>query len=431
MLERLELENYRAFEKLDLPLKKINLFFGPNNSGKSSILSSLNLLAQTMESEDLNNPLLLSGKYEDLGTYKDLVYKNLVKNDVKIKIEFLIPFEEEIKGSLELKYSYRPQRKENILSNVKIGNSVNEIVFESKYSKYLEKPIINLLYKELNKGEKTKVSKDLRFVHFIPYGFKFIDYLGKYKNKNINLDYFTAYVVNYFGQLEFIGPFRESPKRTYLFSGESPKSIGKRGEKAIDILASDYMKRGAKKKDIIKNISKWYQDCEIANDIKIKVLTDRHFEIRLSNIKSKEDENLADVGYGCSQVLPIFLSGTTLQEHSALIVEQPELHLHPRAQSGLGTFFKEFIETNTQIFVETHSEHLLLRLQSHVASGDLSPNDISIFYVFVNDEGKKEAVNLPLNDKGIFLTEWPEGFFPERLNEAKRLAKASLLRKEK
>lgn len=256
MLERLELENYRAFEKLDLPLKKINLFFGPNNSGKSSILSSLNLLAQTMESEDLNNPLLLSGKYEDLGTYKDLVYKNLVKNDVKIKIEFLIPFEEEIKGSLELKYSYRPQRKENILSNVKIGNSVNEIVFESKYSKYLEKPIINLLYKELNKGEKTKVSKDLRFVHFIPYGFKFIDYLGKYKNKNINLDYFSACVVNYFSLLEFIGPFRESPKRTYLFSGESPKSIGKRGEKAIDILASDYMKRGAKKDAKIKRNGK-------------------------------------------------------------------------------------------------------------------------------------------------------------------------------
>ena len=136
------------------------------------------------------------------------------------------------------------------------------------------------------------------------------------------------------------------------------------------------------------------------------------------------------MGYGCSQILPILISGTTLPDDSALLIQQPEIHLHPRAQAGLGTFFKDLSKKNTQLFIETHSEHLLLRLQSHIAAGELDPNDVSVFYVYANEEGKKEAINLPINTKGIFTKEWPEGFFPERLNEAKRIAKASLGKKE-
>ena len=128
--------------------------------------------------------------------------------------------------------------------------------------------------------------------------------------------------------------------------------------------------------------------------------------------------------------MPIFISGTTLPERSALLIQQPEIHLHPRAQAGLGTFFKDLTKNNTQIFIETHSEHLLLRLQSHVASGELKPKDISIYYVYANKEGKKEVFHLPLNDKGLFDKEWPEGYFPERLDEAKKIAKASLNKKE-
>lgn len=418
MLEKLSLKNYRAFEDLNLPLTKINLFLGPNNSGKSSILSILNLLAQTMQSDDLNNPLLLNGKYEELGTYKDIVYQNIVKNNIDIQMDLV---KSNIKYSYEFKYSFRPQRKEIILSKIKI-NSNDGLIFESKYSESLEKLIVVHLFKTLNKGEKTKITNLTTFIHLIPFGIRFIEE----SNRGKEIDVFSAYFNRYFQELEYIGPFRESPKRTYLFSGESPNSIGKRGEKAIDIIASDYMRRGKKKKGILKNVSKWLKECEIADELNLKILTDRHFEIRLANLKSSEIENLADVGYGCSQILPIFISGSTLPDDSALLIQQPEIHLHPRAQAGLGSFFKDLSKKKTQIFIETHSEHLLLRLQSHIASGDLKANDVSIFYVYTNDKGKKDAVKLPLNDKGLFTEKWPEGFFPERLNEAKKLAKASL-----
>ena len=153
--------------------------------------------------------------------------------------------------------------------------------------------------------------------------------------------------------------------------------------------------------------------------LKIETLVNEYRKVLADGKKGSYNEERVKIAF----ILPLLEALGWNPRTDEVLLEQATLT--GRADFGLRT------GGNTQIFVETHSEHLLLRLQSHVASGDLSPNDISIFYVFVNDEGKKEAVNLPLNDKGIFLTEWPEGFFPERLNEAKRLAKASLLRKEK
>ena len=70
------LRNFRAWEQLTLQLRPITLLFGPNNSGKSSILSALALLAQTAESADQEVPLLLNGQYADLGTYRDVVFNN-------------------------------------------------------------------------------------------------------------------------------------------------------------------------------------------------------------------------------------------------------------------------------------------------------------------------------------------------------------------
>ena len=153
----------------------------------------------------------------------------------------------------------------------------------------------------------------------------------------------------------------------------------------------------------------------------------------ISHLHSKEKENLADVGFGCSQVLPILVAGYNLKPNNIMLVEQPEIHLHPKAQAELGTFFKDVALNNIQLFIETHSEHLLLRVQAHVASGDLKPEDVKVYYVYSNKDkgGKKDVVELPLTDEGYFSKEWPEGFFPERLEEAKKIAKAALKKPKK
>ena len=147
----------------------------------------------------------------------------------------------------------------------------------------------------------------------------------------------------------------------------------------------------------------------------------------VENIDTGEAENLADAGFGCSQILPILVAGLNCEPGSLLIIQQPEIHLHPKAQAELGSFLYMVAKKGVQLIVETHSEQLLLRLQSHIAAGDLGLEDICVYCTdYDQNNNNKILRNLPIGEDGIFTKEWPRGFFPERLEEAKRLAKLSL-----
>lgn len=438
MITNLNTKNFRAFEELDLNFSKINLFLGPNNSGKSSILSTLILLSQTLKSLDKETPLLLSGQgvMKDFGTYGDIVFNNNTKKEVSINLGIhpQIPSgryppllrgnipKEGIKGKIELKYKYRPRKHKIILNSCEVEMPPEERAIKTKYVEYSEKIIIGEFFKQ------KKGLPNLRMYNFIPQVFRY-----NFSENTFILNLFLESLIKEVQKIEYLGPFRAHPERTYLFSGESPSSIGKHGESAVYILVEDYYYRGKKKINIVNKVSNWFRKSEIADKIYIKRLTEKHFEMIISHLHSKEKENLADVGFGCSQVLPILVAGYNLKPNNIMLVEQPEIHLHPKAQAELGTFFKDVALNNIQLFIETHSEHLLLRVQAHVASGDLKPEDVKVYYVYSNKDkgGKKDVVELPLTDEGYFSKEWPEGFFPERLEEAKKIAKAALKKPKK
>jgi predicted ATPase len=227
--------------------------------------------------------------------------------------------------------------------------------------------------------------------------------------------------------IEFIGPFRKNPERIYPFSGETPSSVGVHGDDAVSILVSDEFLQRQHKQNLVQKISQWFQKSGIARAVKIVPISERHFEVRLTHFDTSENENIADAGYGCSQILPILVAGFYRAKQNTLIIAQPEIHLHPRAEAEVGSFLCEVARRNIQLFVETHGVHLILRLQSHVASGELSPDDINVFCVYSDrKENKKHCRRIPIGKDGFFKEEWPTGFFPERLEEAKRLARFSL-----
>jgi len=442
MIKRLFFKNYRAFEDLDIPLTKINLFLGPNNSGKSAILSAINLLSQTLDSADRDVPLLLNGKFEDLGTYQDVVYENELERDITLGLEFHVGLSGEREPALQnarmsVTFHYRKQRREIVVDSIELSIPPDGILLSTRVAKTSNNQLIEKISSNLN-GIKTgrSSSGSITLNHYIP---SLIPSLGRrwfprmsqryapYRQLDRFLYYFSRSLIDHLGNVEFIGPFRRSPQRTYPFSGETPSTVGVHGEKAIDILVSDESRRRGKKRNIAQTISNWLQRSEIAKGIDIIVLTERHFEVLVKHIDTGEDENIADVGYGCSQILPILVAGYYLPSKSILIIAQPEIHLHPKAEAEVGTFLSEVIKRDIQIFVETHSEHMLLRLQSHVASGELSPQDVNVFYVYSDAQSRrKHCRRIPLGKDGFFLEEWPRGFFPERLEEAKRLAKFSV-----
>ena len=139
-----------------------------------------------------------------------------------------------------------------------------------------------------------------------------------------------------------------------------------------------------------------------------------------------------DVGFGISQVIPVVV-GTLDDTSQIFVVEQPELHLHPAAQVALGDVFIDGRKNgNRTMLIETHSEHLLLRLLRRVRETtrrsryqtndsektyhELTPNDLSVVYVRPTPAGVK-FTPLTVTDKGDFDAPWPEGFFEERDSE--------------
>jgi predicted ATPase len=118
-------------------------------------------------------------------------------------------------------------------------------------------------------------------------------------------------------------------------------------------------------------------------------------------------------------VLPIVVELLSRRE-SIIAVEQPETHLHPRLQARLADLFIDTTQEGgrgNQLIVETHSEHLMLRVQRRIREGMLDASLVSIVYIDQDADGLATAKQLRLNDHGEFLDEWPNGFFDDRLEE--------------
>ncbi len=123
------------------------------------------------------------------------------------------------------------------------------------------------------------------------------------------------------------------------------------------------------------------------------------------------------VGYGIGQVLPIIVQ-SLLARDSLLLVEQPEVHLHPRLQAALGDLFVETVaDRGAQLLVETHSEHLVLRLLRRVREGRLAPEDLAVLYVELDDQGAAFVRRLEVDAEGDLVDGWPGSFFDERLDD--------------
>lgn len=220
-----------------------------------------------------------------------------------------------------------------------------------------------------------------------------------------------------------LGPLRKSPSRWYAHSGFTPSDVGLEGELLPDLL---YRNR-----DLLERVNLWLERLDIGYKIvvtTIPAVTDL-FDIRLQDlrrfnrdtqdlrIRSNRDTtvNLLDVGYGISQLLP-FIVQSLLAIEQIISIEQPEVHIHPRLQADLGDLLIESVSRRNQFLIETHSEHLVLRLMRRVREGKLNKDQVSILYVARDEEGAS-VYPLRLDEDGDFIDDWPDGFFPERLNE--------------
>jgi len=246
-----------------------------------------------------------------------------------------------------------------------------------------------------------------------------------------NFSLLTTSIANMFKtfleNIVHIGPLRQPPERYFILSSTSGcKYVGQKGQYMADVIINNIK--------LFNDINKQFDKLNLGYDLRaIPLVSDVAdindlYAIRLYKKNSNIHISMTDVGFGVSQVLPIIVQ-SMLSQKKTILIEQPELHLHPAQQAELGdVFIKSALGQNKNTFlIESHSEHLILRLMRRIRETyyknlpgglpSIRPDDVAVLYVEADGENGSIVREMPLNERGELVKAWPGGFFEEGLRE--------------
>ncbi|PJJ59804.1 DUF3696 domain-containing protein [Hymenobacter chitinivorans] len=442
MLNSLRIQNFKSWQDTgDIQFGSITGFFGTNSSGKTSILQFLLMLKQTVESSDRAQILNLGDErsYVELGTMHDVIYNHSEDNKLLFQIkwnqtEWIVPpdedgflidlpeirFEAEIsqqKDLIVVHYFKYEQDERNIGMTKSL--ETNEYILEGRLSDSSKKQRV-----------KTK-SAPLKF-YIPPYSFG-IGIMNSDSSQDLIFDF-----ENLFTETYYLGPLREYPSRLYLWGGERPGNIGNRGAGSVAaILASNkseptiYMGEGNPRRSLEQHVAYWLKELGLIHSFEVRPIAPnrKEYEVRIKRTAESAEVFLTDVGFGVSQLLPVLVLLFYVPEGSTIILEQPEIHLHPAVQAGLADVFIDAIKRrNVQIILESHSEHLLQRLQRRLAEEALPTDQVKLYFTdFVG--AASTLTPLDLDEYGN-IRNWPNNFFGDSFADASAMMDAELKRRE-
>jgi len=210
-------------------------------------------------------------------------------------------------------------------------------------------------------------------------------------------------------QINYVSPLRAHPKRYYFLDKAKYSSF-------LDTLDGDALAEILKDNDTLRNqVNSWLKKFGLT--VKVSQLEDIIHKLTINQNFLELD--ITDVGFGISQVLPVIIQGFLSLKGSITLIEQPEIHLHPKMQADLADLFIDMSITkgkdkmdsiNKYVIIETHSEYLLKRLRRRIAEGNISSESVAIYLIDPQTEGKGALIKkLDINQTGFF--EWPIDFY--------------------
>lgn len=407
MINTISLKNFKCFQQTDINLSRITLLTGENSSGKSSVLYGL--LAPFQSNEF---PLYLSpnGRYVNMGDFKEISFNNLKENKIEIDIS-VTDWEEKryqtvwgIDSMNRMPKLNHLRYEEDFLDlDLKMsGENTYTLNFNADNEKALE------LYTDRLRRERVddRTSEALR-ISFPKY--------ENVKNLNFESDKFYEEIQDRFpcvftgmndDNLNFIGPFRFEPERTYYQKTKADEKIGRAGEGYIDQI-SEWENQKAGEFEELESV---LINLGLLNAIKTRPLRGGRFELSVKIRLRGVWASLADVGFGISQFLPVVVADLQLSDNSILLLAQPEIHLHPSVQASLADYFvRQTRETGKQYLVETHSEYLLNRIRLAIVKQEIDPSEVSVYY-FENSAAGSVTYPIEFTRDGQ-IKNAPQGFF--------------------
>jgi predicted ATPase len=442
---KLSINNFKTIKELkDFSFNSINIISGVNSSGKTSFIQFLLLLKQTIEAQLANPTLVFDGNWIDLESYNTLVYKKDPNNSIGFELKFddkeIAGYFQSVYGieSVSIKVDYSLHEEECCLSNIRLTYQAPQmprkehfIDFSNENENYkLDASFSALFGKDIFDNPKLKGKQgDLNMVSFFPSSFitdidnpdyRAIEGLGlldENPTKKITIGIKTQEVQkiasDFFKLLSYIGPLREEPSNFYS-QNKKNKYIGKKGEFAAQFLEEEAGSvidfnpinvdgSVGKLVQIPLSDAVKYWICDVfhlAKDIKAEKDNDKYI-VKVINHYGVES-TIRQVGFGISQVLPIIVEGLRMDKNGLLILEQPEIHLHPKVQSLLFDFIYSMSLTGKHFLIETHSDHFITRMRRRIAESNSNLHK-KINMVFVEQREAEHLFHkLDLSDMGTF-----------------------------
>lgn len=406
-LTSLYLKNFKGFsednaeEDNTINIKPITLIYGPNSFGKSSILQTLLLLNQTSKERDYKNTDLYLGGTDDLvnlGTYQNFINNHDTNKELTIKLT--LPYKQ-----LKDHHNSMILTQISLSYNFKLEDDKIKLISIDVFKYRLD-------YSDID----NPVKKELKPVHYDienpveKKSFFSVKNAEDDKENDIAGELFDG-IDEIIENIVYVSSYRKVPERVFISKKRNIDYVGKYGENTAEILNND--------DKTLQKVNEWLYKIAKYNLSKKEKNRDTDSVSLDDKATNVQNINLLDLGSGIAQVLPI-ITQTFKAKNKMVLIEEPEIHLHPRAQAEIGEMFADAIKEpyNNTFIIETHSENLLLRLQRLIKNGELSKDDVSVIYVDKDEKGSY-CIPLEMDDKGyiINIMEVPDGFFEEGFNE--------------
>ncbi|MDX1995393.1 MAG: AAA family ATPase [bacterium] len=554
MISNWTLKNFKSIrDETTFNLSPLTVIAGTNSSGKSTVLQSILLISQTLQSRFKKQQLILNGELTKLGTPENLLHFETPNNSLIIKggldaeqnskrlkqIEFNLEFD--LKSSRHVSlltlnnfffgngtYFIRTIRMDSSISD---EQKIVDVRLKTQphldatfiFSQFLPdrfrypKPVAEVFKDELNELDDLMTTAEFREDALegdfnLPLGREIAALLNLVANRLSNVENLPSAIIGcttrndllalcielmhydklvfqdfksnfqsiplrkqieasaeddnilvnaalpkelkegidvfkvYFqDNIHYLGPLRDDPRVIYAIPNNIDfRHVGLKGEFTAAMLtlygmetvtypvtastAKPEMREGT----LIEAISFWLSHMGLADSLNVKELTNIGYQLNIQQSKLPNDLSLTNIGVGVSQVLPTLVMCLLVPSPCTLLIEQPELHLHPRVQSILGDFFLGLTYMGKQVIVETHSEHIINRLFLRIAQDGVEQKEETellerIGILFVEKEGTVSRFReVKPNEFGVISEDdWPKGFLDQSMLEIQEKIKAA------